>query len=66
MPCDSVGALLQELLTGAIVGTAEDQMDLGESLGGSRGLVDVVSAEVSGVVDDFLNGTGGEVLVAER
>jgi hypothetical protein len=65
VPCDSVGTLLQERLAGAIVGAAEDQMNLGEALGGSRGLVDVVSAKVSGVVDDLLNGAGRKILVTE-
>lgn len=40
-------------------------MDFWESLRRAGSLVDVVSAEVTGIVDDFLDGEGGEVLVAE-
>lgn len=65
VPCDSVGALLQEGLASAVVGTAEDEVDLWESLGGTGGLVDVVSAKVAGIVDGLLNREGCEVLVAE-
>jgi hypothetical protein len=65
VPGDGVGALLEEGLTGAVVGAAEDEVDLREAFGGSGGLVDVVAAEVAGVVDDFLDRAGCEVLVAE-
>ena len=40
-------------------------MDFWEALGSAGGLVDVVAAEVAGVVDYFLDGEVGEVLVAE-
>lgn len=65
VPCNSIGALLQEGITGAVVSTAEDKVNLWEPLGGPRGLVDVVSAKVSGIVDNLLDRAGCEVLVAE-
>jgi len=65
VPGDGVGALLEELGAGAVVCAAEDEVDFREAFGGARGLVDVVSAEVACIVDYFLDGEGGEVLVAE-
>lgn len=65
VPGDRIGALFEESGTGAIVRTAEDEMDLGEALGCAGGLVDVVSAEVSGVLDGVLDGEGREILIAE-
>lgn len=65
VPGDGVGALLQERRADVVVCAAEDEVDLRESLWRARGLVDVVSAEVAGVVDGFLDGQGGEVLVSE-
>lgn len=65
MPGDSVGVLLDECLAGAVFGTAEDKVNLWETLGGSGSLVNVVSAEVAGVVDDLLNGAKGKILVTE-
>jgi hypothetical protein len=65
VPGNGVGALLEELGAGAVVGATEDEVDFWEPLGGTGGLVYVVTAEVAGVVDGFLDGEGGEVLVAE-
>ena len=50
---------------GAVVGTAEDEVDFWETFGCTGGLVYVVAAKVAGIVDGFLDGEGGEVLVAE-
>ena len=47
MPGDCVGALGQELGSASVVGTSVHEVDLREALGCSRGLVDVVSAEVA-------------------
>lgn len=65
MPGDSVGALFEEICARAVLGSAEDEMDLREALGGAGCLVDVVAAKVTGVVDDFLDWARGEVLIAE-
>lgn len=56
VPGNGVGALLEELGAGAVVGAAEDEVDFREALGCTGGLVDVVTAEVAGVVDGFLDG----------
>jgi hypothetical protein len=65
VPCDGVGALFEELSTGAVVGAAEDQVDFWEALGCTGGLVDVVAAEVACIFDGILNRERSEVLVAE-
>lgn len=65
VPGDGVCALLQEGCAGAVVCAPEDQVDLREALGGAGCLVDVVSAEVAGVLDCFLDGQRSEVLVPE-
>ena len=56
MPGDGVGALLQELGPGVIIGAAEDKMNFWEALGSARGLMDMVAAKVAGVVDCFFDG----------
>lgn len=65
MPGDSVGALLKELGAGAVIGAAENEVDLWEALGCTGGLVDVMAAEVAGIFDGILDREGGEVLVTE-
>lgn len=65
MPGDGVGTLLQESGAGVIVCASEDQVDLREPLWSTGGLVDVMSAEVAGIVDGLLDGQRGKVLVPE-
>jgi hypothetical protein len=65
MPGDRICTLLEELCAGAVVGTAEDEVDFWEALGCTGGLVDVVAAEVAGVFDGILDGERSEVLITE-
>lgn len=65
VPGNGVGSLLQENLARAVVGPAVNQVNLGEALGGSRGLMDVVTAEVSSIVDDLLDRARRKVLITE-
>lgn len=65
MPGNCVCALFEELSTGAVVSTTEDEMNFREAFWCAGCLVDVMAAEVADVIDGFLNWEGGEVLVTE-
>lgn len=65
MPGDGVGAGGQELGAGSIVCAAVHEVDFWVALGGTRGLVDVVSAEVAAELEGLVDWEVGEVLVTE-
>jgi hypothetical protein len=65
VPGDGICALLEEFGAGAVIGTAEDEVNFWEALGCTGSLVYVVAAEVAGVFDGLLDGERSEVLVTE-
>lgn len=65
MPGDGVGAGGQELGAGSIVCAAVHEVDFWVALGSTRGLMDVVSAEVAAELEGLVDGEMGEVLVTE-
>lgn len=65
VPGDSVRTGRQELSGRLVFGSTVHQVDFREALGGTRGLVDVVTAEVATEFDGFGDGELCEVLVSE-
>ena len=65
MPCHRVGVCGEKLGARSVVGTAVNQVNFGEALGSTRGLVDMVAAKVGAKFDGFVDGEFGKVLIAE-
>lgn len=65
VPGYRVGAALQEFRTALVVGSAVNKVDLRESLGGTGGLVNVVTPEVAAKLDGLLDRQACKVLVTE-
>ena len=65
VPSDRVGAGGQELGAASVLSTTVHEVDLWVALGGTRGLVDVVTAEVAAKLEGLVDGEMGKVLVAE-
>ena len=65
VPGDRVRTGRQELSSRFVFGSTVHQVDFRETLGGSRGLVDVVTAEVASEFDGLGDGEMRKVLVTE-
>lgn len=65
VPGDCVGAGRQELRGRLVFGSTVHQVDFWVALGSTRGLMDVMTAEVASEFDGFGDGELREVLVAE-